>query len=440
MSTEEKDKNAIETSNQVEEDNHELKSIDKEIEKSSNDNKIEEKQNNITKPSIKTNIINKTCTVNNNSSFFENFDIQQLTYSIMKNYSQLKINKEENFMERMKFDIYKRQIKEERVNKLVEQNKIKIEEEERIKAFNRLIEDANRRIEAQENLEQMKNKLEEDLIGPPLRKYTPEEWENIYKERFLSFLEEVNKKNEERVKEKREMERIEEQQELELCKVKKASPKKIEEASKRLYEEALKRRVKQEQRIRANYENSPSKYKKIVDSEAYAFMSDNDEGNNKEIKNGNNVQIERKSSKNKKISVTEYNNKRFNTNNTKISKPTKKKNKDFFLNFSTKERIYQDDYYDDINSNNNRSEPKPVINNMSTDKSKESKNNGYQTKDFKPKNIDKVAMDRLQNNNKPNYVGNSVNSYSYNQWNTRTMKDSEASKIVDQFFTKNLKG
>ena len=77
---------------------------------------------------------------------------------------------------------------------------------------------------------------------------------------------------------------------------------------------------------------------------------------------------------------------------------------------------------------------------MLTDKSKESKNNGYQTKDFKPKNIDKVAMDCLQNNNKPNYVGNSVNSYSYNQWNTRTMKDSEASKIMDQFFTKNLKG
>lgn len=435
MNTEEKDKNAIETTNQVEEN---LKSIDKEIEKSSNDNKMEEKQNNITKPSIKTNIINKTCTVNNNSSFYENFDIQQLTYSIMKNYSQLKINKEESFMERMKFDIYKRQIKEERVNKLVEQNKIKIEEEERIKAFNRLIEDANRRIEAQQNLEQMKNKLEEDLIGPPIRKYTPEEWENIYKERFLSFLEEVNKKNEERVKEKKEMERMEEQQELELCKVKKASPKRIEEASKRLYEEALKRRAKQEQRIRANYENSPSKYKKIVDSEAYVFMSD-DEGNNnnKETKNGNIVQKERKLSKNKKISVTEYNNKRFNTNNTKVSKPIKKKkNKDFFLNFSTKERICQDDYYDDID-NNNRSEPKPMVNNILTNM-KEC-NNGYQTRDFKPKNIDKVAMERLQNNNKPNYVGNSVNCYSYNQWNKRTMKDSEASKIVDQFFTKDLK-
>ena len=142
--------------------------------------KPEEKKSNISKPTINNVSVNKTCSVNNNTSFYENFDIEQLTYSIMKNYSQLKISKEENFMERMKFDIYKRQIKEERVNKLVEQNKIKIEEEERIKAFNRLIEDANRRIEAQENLELMKNKLEEDLTKPPEKKYTPEEWDNIY--------------------------------------------------------------------------------------------------------------------------------------------------------------------------------------------------------------------------------------------------------------------
>ena len=197
------------------------------------ENKPIEKISNISKPTINNVSINKTCSINNNTSFYENFDIEQLTYSIMKNYSQLKISKDENFMERMKFDIYKRQIKEERVNKLVEQNKIKIEEEERIKAFNRLIEDANRRIEAQENLELMKNKLEEDLTKPPEKKYTQEEWENIYKERFIAFLEEVNRKNQERIKEKREMERKEEQEEIELCKVKKASQKEIDDASKR---------------------------------------------------------------------------------------------------------------------------------------------------------------------------------------------------------------
>jgi hypothetical protein len=59
------------------------------------------------------------------NSIYKNFDIQNLTYSLMKDYSQLRISKEESFMERMKFDIYKRQIKEERINKLIEQNKIK---------------------------------------------------------------------------------------------------------------------------------------------------------------------------------------------------------------------------------------------------------------------------------------------------------------------------
>ena len=109
-------------------------------------------------------------------SIYKNFDIQNLTYLLMKDYSQLRISKEENFMERMKFDIYKRQIKEERINKLVEQNKLKINEEDRIKAFNRLIEDANRRIEAQDNLQMMKNKIDEDLITKPIKKYNEGEW------------------------------------------------------------------------------------------------------------------------------------------------------------------------------------------------------------------------------------------------------------------------
>ena len=45
----------------------------------------------------------------------------------------------------MEFDVYKRQIKEKEIDKLIEENKIKIEEKERNKTFNRLIEDANRR-------------------------------------------------------------------------------------------------------------------------------------------------------------------------------------------------------------------------------------------------------------------------------------------------------
>ena len=370
--------------------------------------KPEEKISNISKPTINNVSVNKTCSVNNNTSFYENFDIEQLTYSIMKNYSQLKISKEENFMERMKFDIYKRQIKEERVNKLVEQNKIKIEEEERIKAFNRLIEDANRRIEAQENLELMKNKLEEDLTKPPEKKYTPEEWENIYKERFLAFIEEVNRKNQERIKEKREMERKEEQEEIELCKVKKASQKEIDEASKRLYEEALKRQAKRKENMRVNYDNSPAKYKMNVNSGAYTFMSDNeDEGHQTNPSNKKAV------SKKKKTNVTEYNNKRFE-NNANIKK-NKKKTK-AHMNYSTKHYVnqYLDDGIDDSLINN-----KALTSITSTINYKTEGNNQTSEQSFNAKNIEQVAMKRLQSNPK-------------------MIKESQASKIVDQFFTKNL--
>jgi hypothetical protein len=131
---------------------------------------------------------------NNNQNFFQNFDIQALTYSLNKDYNQLHISKDEKFLERMKFDVYKRQIREDRINKLIEQNKPTIDEEERIKAFNRLIEDANRRIEAQENLENMKNKLEEDITQAPSKKYKAEEWDDIYRKRFKQYEEESRKK------------------------------------------------------------------------------------------------------------------------------------------------------------------------------------------------------------------------------------------------------
>ena len=381
------------------------------------ENKPIEKISNISKPTINNVSVNKTYSINNNTSFYENFDIAQLTYSIMKNYSQLKISKDENFMERMKFDIYKRQIKEERVNKLVEQNKIRIEEEERIKAFNRLIEDANRRIEAQENLELMKNKLEEDLTKPPDKKYTQKEWEDIYKERFIAFLEEVNRKNQERIKEKREIERKEEQEEIELCKVKKASQKEIDDASKRLYEEALKRKAKRNENLRVNYDNSPSKYKMNVNSGAYTFMSDNEEdGHNT---NQNNATSNKAVPKKKKINVTDYNNRRFENSNTKNN--IQKKKVKAHMNYSTKKYVnqYLDEGIDDSLLN------KKALTSVTSTVNYKTEGNNNQS--FHTKNLDQVALNRLQRNE---YI---------EQLNPRMIRESEASKIVDQFFTKNLK-
>ncbi len=104
--------------------------------------------------------------------------MQSLGYDLIKEYSHLKIDKEEEFLQRMLFDIFKRQTKEERLEKLIEKYKLKIDETERVKAFNRLIIDANRRIEAQENMEALKSRLEEG--EPSLKKYTQDEWDGIY--------------------------------------------------------------------------------------------------------------------------------------------------------------------------------------------------------------------------------------------------------------------
>ena len=367
-----------------------------------------------------------------NNSIYENFDIQQLTYSIMKDYSQLRISKDENFMERMKFDIFKRQIKEDRINKLVEQNKIKIDEEERIKAFNRLIEDANRRIEAQENLEAMKSKLEEDLITPPSKKCKEEEWKDIYEQRFKRYQEELNKKNEEKIKERMEKEKEKEEKEVELCKVKKAPKEVIEKASKRLYEESIKRKLKMESKMlsKVNYENSPSKYKKTVHS-SYNFASDSEEENNNErrkvnnnnaIKQKQNVIQNQKIKKKNGVSVTEYNNKRFDicnkANTTNYNSYVQKEKREKAPIYPNKVPHYYDEEEDEDEI---QDVPKPIIN---TD---------MNVNDFDQKKLEIAAIKRLNNNQ----VDNNISKYPTS--NLISMKESDASKIVDHFFTQNLK-
>ena len=112
-------------------------------------------------------------------------DPQKLSYEIVKNYSQIKIGRDADFIERMQFDVYKRQSKEQRMKLLIERHKPKIDESVRVEAFNRLIKDANRRIEVQENMNQLKLSLENqerDYASP--KAYKSEEWDNIYQKRY----------------------------------------------------------------------------------------------------------------------------------------------------------------------------------------------------------------------------------------------------------------
>ena len=163
----------------------------------------------------------KTSLSNYDNSKFENYNIEKMRYNFLKEYSNLHFDQSENFLTRMKLDIHKRQMKEYKLNELIEQNKVRMDEEGRIEAFNRLISDANRRLEAQENLENMKNKLSEDLISNEKKKYSDEIWNEIYNKRFKKYEENCNKKKEEEKKKKENKKLKDEIDQINLCKKKK---------------------------------------------------------------------------------------------------------------------------------------------------------------------------------------------------------------------------
>ena len=215
-----------------------------------------------------------------NTSFFdkfENYDEYHKKYDLAKIYSNLHLpNGSYSFKQRMQFDIYKRQKKEEKLNYLMDQNKVKINENQRIKTFNRLIEDANRRLEAQTNMEDLKIKLEENMFLIPDIKYNYNEWKDIYEKRFASYQKKLNLKNEK----ERQLDLLQKQQDeydtINLCPQKKASMGHIINAAQKMYDEAKKRKVKMEQKM---------KIKNCINTPKFHI-------NNIKLHNNNNISLE----------------------------------------------------------------------------------------------------------------------------------------------------
>ena len=361
----------------------------------------------------------KTTIPNFDNLKFENYNIEQMRYNLLKDYnSYIHINKDEKFLNRMQFDIYKRQLKEEKINKLIERNKVKLDEEERIKAFNRLIIDANRRLEAQENLENMKDKLEEDITAGPQKKYTDEEWKDIYNKRFRNYMENINKKKKENIK-KKEIKKInDENEEINLCPTKKASKKTIEKSVQRMYDEAKKRKIKMDEKLSRlnnyNYkDDDPSKYIKKIKSEAYSFLDDEDSNKMYSIDDGisyNEYYVGNKNfnnrrtgpiKKTKNMAVSEFNNKRFE----KKIRPGKSCS-------NLNDKYFQKNSYDfsNINSGNKNS--------LFTSK------NDYNLEEERKNLIEMASKKCLQQNNE-------INSVKENQ-------TSGVSNIIDQFFLRQL--
>ena len=134
---------------------------------------------------------------------YSKYDVQKLTYEINKEYSNIKIPKEKNFDERMKFYALKKQIKEKKLNELLKEYKVKISEKDKQQTFNNLLQDTNRRYEAKriiqvlvdngitdENYSEDKNKSLTPRIYSKAKsvnakkKVSPDKWEDIYRFRF----------------------------------------------------------------------------------------------------------------------------------------------------------------------------------------------------------------------------------------------------------------
>ena len=387
--------------------------------------------NNYNMSSITRATKSKSTLPNFDTSKFENYNLEQMRYDLQKDYSYLHINKDEKFLNRMQFDIYKRQSREDRINKIVEQNKVKIDEDERIRAFNRLISDANRRIEAQENMEKIKNKLEEDISTGNQKKYTDEEWKEIYNKRFKNFMDNMNKKREENIKINLMKKIKDENEEIKLCNIKKASQEHIDKEAQRMYDEAKKRKIKMEEKLRNinkyNFEeDNPSKYTKKIKSEAYSFLDDdnynninNYEGdifNDYYIGKNNNYKKPGHFLKKKGMAVSEFNNKRFDKRQ-RIAKSFSNINLDNKNIFKSRKSNGISPYNNRFIHNNNPSFP----------------NSNYNIEEERKTLIQMANMKNLKQMSANNLVNNNVNNifqYKYNKDNPT----SGVSEIIDQFF------
>ena len=198
---------------------------------------------------------------------FGKYDMQKINYELNKQYNHTKISKKENFMQRMMFDVFKRQTKDERLTNLLEKNKVKINEVERVNTFNRLIEDANRRLEASEKLDSMKNNYLYAENNSQPRSVSLSKWENIYNERFLNYKKEKEDELKKRIIEKEKILKEEEDKIIENINktTRRATKNTVEKICNRMYEEANKRQIVSEQRLR-EFEYMTEKQNKLIQS------------------------------------------------------------------------------------------------------------------------------------------------------------------------------
>ena len=271
---------------------------------------------------------------NFDNSKFEKYDTEQMRYNLIKDFSFIHPEKNNNFLERMKFDALQRKNKENKLNELLEKNKnkYKLNEKDRKKTFNRLIDDANRRlIMKQELIENEKYLTDYKDVLDNSKKYNQDEWEKIYRKRFKEY-EDIKKKKLDIQRQNEKIKKmLKEEQEINMCKIVKIPKNKIKENTDRLFNDYKKREILRNNGFYKNSNNNicltnveedASKYIKNYKNVEYTFYDDNNNINNLSninnsnlLRNNKSFNRKRRLKKNSKISVTEFNDMRFNTRN-----------------------------------------------------------------------------------------------------------------------------
>jgi len=400
-------------------------------------------------------------------SKFEKYkEEQNKIYDLNKQYSNFKDHKNDNFLERMNFDIFRRNYKELRLNNLMNLNKAKENEKKRIMIFNRLVEDADKRIKQRQKMNNSKNKLNKDFISAEkaTKKYNDKEWNKIYQRRFKSYQDNINKKREESRKFYEDKKKQEEDEIINSNPSKKASSEHILEVSKRMYDEAKKRKIKMEEKKMNkkdlnDTDESVLKYVKKINAEPYNF-DDNDNVNfsekdnfdsnndivlnqflledNKSIQGYNNNKkkrniIKKKKplsiTKNKKMAVSEFNNLRFGNKNKNT-----KKNKIREIN-SARYMHKNERYMHDNNNINNINDD--YFNNFKKSDNVAILDGKIYDLDEERKILIKMASERKLNNSNNYYKLNRERNKSSDKLMKRAI-NSESKDLIYQFFLKQL--
>ena len=211
-----------------------------------------------------------------------------------------------------------------------------------------------------------------------------------------------------------------------------------------MYEEAGKRKLRMEERIKKlSLENiEANEFIKGIKPTTYNFISDN-EGDNNDNDNKQQLRtINQKTKqkpntthlhKNKYITNTQFNNKRFETDNSNYlsTKHKQAKQQQQPLLNMTKQKEYFEKYFQEENDNKDqRNMPVPMTNPMKG-------NLPSYPNNTLTNNTDKPTLSNNASTN-VNYIKESaINAFPGN--NSAICKESDASRIVDQFFTQNLK-